>query len=212
MGSFMRRGTSRVATTTDGSHDAALQRYSVAPRDHSRGALRSLLTRKRWSGTGRRILVEPLSLCEKGLYWSAYRQFRTEANFSLHYTGMSVLQYPVGFSELDLTKIRHLTFFAPLGAVMEMVSGHSGRPNTASTDDIMMGYKQLSDTRWACASLRDSDPRNWVGRYQHPPSHLLHTTRSGYGDARYPLWTSQWGQHHELQATSRHSLGLHLGL
>ncbi|KAK5742945.1 hypothetical protein LTR17_002955 [Elasticomyces elasticus] len=76
------------------------------------------------------------------LYWSAHRQFRTEANFSLQYTGMSVLQYPVGFSELDLTKIRHLTFFIPLGAVMEMVGGPSGLPNTASTDDIMIGYKR----------------------------------------------------------------------
>ncbi|KAK4896441.1 hypothetical protein LTR27_005655 [Elasticomyces elasticus] len=37
---------------------------------------------------------------------------------------------------------------------MEMVGGRSGLPNTASTDDIMMGYKRLSDTRWACTSVR----------------------------------------------------------
>ncbi|KAK4892027.1 hypothetical protein LTR27_009377 [Elasticomyces elasticus] len=95
----------------------------------------------------------------KGLYWSAYWQFLTEENFSLNYTGMSVLQYPVGFTALDLTKIRNLTFFAPLGAVMEMVGSPSGPPSTASTDDIMMGYKRLSDTRWACTSVRGEPHR-----------------------------------------------------
>ncbi|KAK5747389.1 hypothetical protein LTR17_000029 [Elasticomyces elasticus] len=80
----------------------------------------------------------------------------TEANFSLTYTGMSVLQYPVGFTALDLTKIRNLTFFAPLGPVVEMLGTDCGRFN----EDDIMSYKRLADTRWACTSV-----------YEEPPQH-----------------------------------------
>ncbi|KAK5744320.1 hypothetical protein LTR17_002030 [Elasticomyces elasticus] len=105
-----------------------------------------------------------------GVYRSAYQKFWAEANFSLHYTGMSLrsdMQYPVGFSALDLTNIRNLTFFIPLGEITEMLGTECGRFN----EDDIMSYKRLADTRWACTSV-----------YEEPPQHdndVRLTTRKG---------------------------------
>ncbi|KAK3642666.1 hypothetical protein LTR56_010714 [Elasticomyces elasticus] len=103
-----------------------------------------------------------------GVYRSAYQKFWAEADFSLHYTGMSVPQYPVGFSALDLSNVRHLTFFVPLGTITDMLGdAPPGRYN----EDDMMSYRRLANTSWACTS-----------EYEEPPQHgndVRLTTRRG---------------------------------
>ncbi|KAK5690588.1 hypothetical protein LTR97_012142 [Elasticomyces elasticus] len=62
----------------------------------------------------------------------------------------------MGFLELDLTGICQLTFFAPPGAIMEMLGASCGRYN----EDDIMSYKRLANTSWACTSEYDEPPQH----------------------------------------------------